>query len=232
MKSISFLFPVYNESTRILKVGIFMDWIKKNFSQNSYLFVFLLNDCSDDTESLIKINFKKYPYMILKSKKKSRGSGLNLAFKKLRKKTKYFAICSVDNAWSFNFYTKAYDKIKKNNLSIIYGPKSHQNSKVKTNFVRKIISTLSRLYLSILFGEWSQDTQCIKFFKSNIKFLNKLHDYNYFAETEFYLVSKKNQTSFLNLAVKVKNDNKNSKINLFRILHFMFECLHFRLRHF
>ena len=70
MKSISFLFPVHNESTRILKVRIFMNWIKKNFSQNSYLFVFLLNDCSDDTESLIKINFKKYPYMILKSKKK------------------------------------------------------------------------------------------------------------------------------------------------------------------
>ena len=231
MKSVFFLFPVHNESRRILKVKLFMDWVKK-IPSNSYSFIFLLNDCSDNTENLIIQNFQKYPYKILKSNDKRRGSGLNLAFKKLRKKTKYFAICSVDNAWSFDFYIKAYKKIKKDYYSIIYGPKSHKKSKVKTNLTRKIISSLSRIYLRILFGEWNQDTQCIKFFKSNINFLNKLHNYNYFAETEFYLTSKRNHLKYFNIAVKVKNDNKNSKINLLRIFYYMLECLHFRIKHF
>ena len=232
MKLVSFLFPVHNESKRILKVKLFMDWVKKKFPRNSYSFVFLLNDCTDNTEILINNNFKKYPIILIKSKNKKRGSVLNLAFKNLKKKTKFFGICSVDNAWSFNFYTKAYSKIKRNHYSIIYGPKSHENSKVKTNLTRKIISGLSRIYLRILFGEWSQDTQCIKFFKSNINFLDKLHDYNYFAETEFYLNSKKNEVRYFNLAVKVKNDNKNSKINLFKIFYYMYECLHFRFKYF
>lgn len=233
MKSINFLFPVHNESRRILKVKLFMDWIKIKFPKNSYDFVFLLNNCSDDTEILIKENFKKYPYKVIKSKYKNRGSGLNLAFKKLKKKTKYFAICSVDNAWSFDFYTKAYQKIKNNDLSIIYGPKSHKNSKVRTNYTRKIISSLSRIYLRILFGgDMNQDTQCIKFFKSNISFLNQLHNYNYFAETEFYLISKQRALKYANIAVKVKNDNKNSKINLIKIFYYMFECLNFRVKYF
>lgn len=233
MQSICFLFPVHNESDRILKVKSFLDWVNKKFSKINYKFIFLLNDCSDNTENLIKENFKNYPYEVLKSRLKYRGAGLNLAFKKYKKMTKYFAICSVDNAWEFNFYINAFNKIKKSDDWIIYGPKSHINSKVKTNISRKIISRISRIYLRILFGSFmNQDTQCIKLFKSNIGFLNKLHSYNYFAETEFYLMSKLKKLEYSNMPVKVKNDNRNSKINIRGILYYMIECLHFRFNYF
>lgn len=209
-----------------------MDWVKKNFSNKRYRFFFLLNKCSDNTENLIKYNFNSYPYKIIKSSSKNRGSGLNLAFRKLNKKTKYFAICSVDNAWSFNFYLRAYKKLEKNDFDVIYGPKSHKNSKVKTNLKRKIISFLSKIYLLFLFGnKINQDTQCIKLFKANIKFLKKLSNYNYFSETEFYLISKMYKTKFLNMSVKVNNDIKNSKVNILKVISYIFESLHFKIKY-
>ena len=56
--------------------------------------------------------------------------------------------------------------------------------------------------------------------------------YSYFAETEFYLISKQRALKYSNIAVKVKNDNKNSKINLIKIIYYIFECLNFRVKYF
>ena len=193
MKKIYFLFPVFNESKRITKITSFFDWVSENFEKSSYEFVFLLNACTDDSEEVIKKNFSKYPIMIVKSDNKNRGSGLNIFYRK--KFEGYYAICSIDNAWSFEFYKRAYKLLKDENYDIVYGPKSHVESKIKTNFKRKIISFFSRIYIKILFGNLiNQDTQCIKFFNSDLKFLDQLHDYNYFAETEFYLLSKINNS--------------------------------------
>ena len=60
MKKIYFLFPIHNESKRILKVSIFFEWVKKNFYGLDYVFVFVLNDCSDNTEEVIKNNFSSW----------------------------------------------------------------------------------------------------------------------------------------------------------------------------
>ncbi len=231
MKKIYFLFPIHNESKRILKVTIFFEWVKKNFYGLDYVFVFVLNDCSDNTEEVIKNNFSSYPYEIIKSDNKNRGSGLNL-FYKLEKKG-YFAICSIDNAWSFDFYKRAFDLIKKKKYKIVYGPKTHSESNVNTTLKRKIISFFSKIYIKILFGNLiDQDTQCIKFFDSEVPFLKELHDYNYFAETEFYLFSKKKNVSIFSIPVNVKNDTKNSKVSISSIFSFMLECLNFRFNHF
>lgn len=229
MNYIYFLFPVHNEEKRILKTILFIKWVSKNFKKNKCKFVFLLNNCTDKTEHLLKKKFQKYPIKILKSKYKKRGFGLNKFFR--LKKRGYYAICSVDNAWSFNFYKKAFFLLKKNKYQIIYGPKSHPNSKIKTNFIRKFISNCSKFYIKFLFkGLVDQDTQCIKFFRSDLKFLTKLQNYNYFAETEFYIISKLLKNKFKNIPVNVKNDNLNSKVNIRSIINYIIESINFRFK--
>lgn len=230
MKKIYFLFPVFNESKRITNITSFFDWVSENFEKSSYEFVFLLNACTDNSEEVIKKNFSKYPIMIFKSDNKNRGSGLNIFYSK--KFEGYYAICSIDNAWSFEFYKRAYKLLKDENYDIVYGPKSHVESKIKTNLKRKIISFFSRIYIKILFGNLiNQDTQCIKFFNSDLKFLDQLHDYNYFAETEFYLLSKINNSNTFSISVDVQNDTKNSKVNLKSIYSYMCECIDFRVKY-
>ena len=231
MEKIYFLFPIHNESERVLRVKLFLDWVTTEFKEHDYIFTFVLNNCFDDTEKKIKENFSGYPLEIIKSDKKNRGSGLNKFYK--LNKSGYYAICSIDNAWSFDFYKQAFNLLKNKKYEIIYGPKSHANSVIKTNFVRKTISYFSKIYIKILFGSLiDQDTQCIKFFNSNIKFLKDLNDYNYFAETEFYLLSKISKNITYNLPVTVKNDNKNSKVNFRSIYSYMCECINFRFNYF
>ena len=231
MNKIYFLFPVHNEEKRILNVKLFILWVLKNFKNNKNVFVFLLNNCSDNTELLIKKRLEIYPIKIIKSNEKNRGYGLNKFFK--QKKKGYFAVCSVDNAWSFNFYKKGYSLLKEKNYEIIYGPKSHPKSKVNTNFVRKVISNFSKVYIKLLFGNLiEQDTQCIKIFKSDVKFLSKLNNYNYFAETEFYIMSKIFKNNITSVSVNVRNDNLNSKVNIRSIISYIMEGLDFRFRYF
>jgi len=230
MKKIYFLFPIFNESKRIINIISFFEWVSINFEKSSYEFVFLLNACTDNSEKIIKDEFSNYPIMIIKSNNKNRGSGLNNFYNK--KIEGYYAICSIDNAWSFDFYTRAYQLLKDENYDIVYGPKSHIKSKVETNFKRKIISFFSRIFIKILFGKLiNQDTQCIKFFKSNIKFLDQLHDYNYFTETEFYILSKIYESRICSISVYVKNDTKNSKVNLKSIYSYILECVDFKVKY-
>ena len=81
--------------------------------------------------------------------------------------------------------------IQKNKFDIVLGGKNLKKSIVHTNIYRKIISRLSGYYCRILFGSiMKYDTQCVKVFRSNMNFFNKLSSYNYFAETEFYLRAK------------------------------------------
>ena len=112
---VAFLFPLHDEEKRIQLTLKFIKFANKNFKNHK--FVFLLNNCKDKTEKIINIKFKKIRNkIILKSKIKNRGAGLNKAFKKL--KVKYFAVCAVDNAWDFNFYKAAYKLLENGKAKI------------------------------------------------------------------------------------------------------------------
>jgi hypothetical protein len=223
---ISFLFPIYNEEKRILKTLKFIEFCKKNFK--SYNFIYLLNNCNDNTKLLIKKHIKNKNVGIIESKYSSRGSGLKLSFKKI--KTENFAVCSVDNAWGFNFYKKAFNSILENKYDVIYGTKSHKKSSIKRALYRKILSYLSKITLRILFPEMPRhDTQCIKVFKSTIPYLNILSNFNYFTDTEFAIYSKIFKLKTLELPVSVKI-TKYSKLNIIGILQFLLEAIYFRLK--
>jgi hypothetical protein len=224
--NVAFLFPVHNEEKRIKKVIKLLHYLNKNFTNHK--FCFLLNKCTDNTEIILKNDFNKFKnIIILKSKSNKRGAGINKALKTI--KTKYYAICAIDNAWNFSFYKKAYKIIKKNKVDVVYGPKSHKLSVVKRNYIRKIISFFSFIFIKFFFKNvLNFDSQCIKFFNSKIPFLKKLHDYNYFAETEFAILSEKYKIKKKLIPVKIIKTNF-TKVNVLFILLFMIEALHFKL---
>ena len=223
---VAFLFPLHDEEKRIQLTLKFIKFANKNFKNHK--FVFLLNNCKDKTEKIINIKFKKIRNkIILKSKIKNRGAGLNKAFKKL--KVKYFAVCAVDNAWDFNFYKAAYKLLENGKAKIVFGPKSHPKSIVKRSLLRKIISFLSMIFIKIFFTKKINfDCQCIKFFRSDLNFLKKLNNYNYFSETEFALMALKNKVPINFIPIKIKK-TKHSKINFLNLIQYCFEAIEFRL---
>jgi hypothetical protein len=222
---IAFLFPLHNEADRVIKIRKFETFAKKNFKK--FKLIFLLNNCTDDTELIILQNFKKEIIQIIHSGSKHRGSGLNLAFKKI--KCDFFAVCAVDNAWSFDFYSKAHKILKSNNeIEIVYGPKSHPKSIVNRSKIRSIISAISVIFFKIFFDKHVNfDCQCIKMFRSNLKFLKKLNNFNYFAETEFAIMASIQKTCVEMIPVKIKN-TKGSKVNIMNLIKYVIEAFKFR----
>ncbi len=229
MKKISFLFPLHNEEKRIKNVLVFQKWLKDNMGSCEVKLIFLLNNCNDKTEDMIINLFDPKTYFIVKSELKSRGSGIAKAVKKFE--TDYFAIASVDNAWDFDFYKSSIKLMLNNNsIDIVYGPKTHKDSTIEKTLIRRIVSFFSLIFTRTLYFPYlKQDTQCIKVFKSKLPFLEKISHYNYFSETEFYLLSVIYKCNIRNIKVSVSTNNKGSKVNLFGILSFVFEALRFRV---
>lgn len=229
MKKILFLFPLHNEVKRIKNVLIFQEWLKDNIDSCEIKLIFLLNNCNDKTEEMITDLFDPKTYFIVKSKLKSRGSGIAKAVKKF--KTDYFAIASVDNAWNFDFYKNSIELMLENNsIDVVYGPKTHKDSSIEKTILRRIVSFFSLIFTRTLYFPYlKQDTQCIKVFKSKLPYLEKISNYNYFSETEFYLLSVIYKSNIRNIRVSVSTNNRGSKVNVFGILSFVLEALHFRV---
>ena len=228
IKNVSFIIPVYNEQKRISNINNWVKWFKKN-TYNCEL-VLSLNGCNDKTEELInKIKYKNLKLLI--SKKRGRGYAIIKALKNTKKK--YACICSIDNAWNKKFYFSSFLKIKSDpKLFCVYGPKNHKNSKQIRPIIRKIISFFSMIFLRILFLNLiKMDTQCIKMFRVKKKFIKKLKPYNYFFDTQFFIINKRMKMKYDNLAVKVKDSNKNSKVKLLLIFEFILEAIMFRFNY-
>ena len=216
---IAFLFPLYNEANRVLKIRKFHSFAKKKFK--NFKLIFLLNDCKDNTAEIIIKN-----YELIYSKSKNRGAGMNIAFRKI--KCNYFAICAVDNAWSFDFYTRAYKILKRKKIKIVYGPKSHPKSLIQRSQIRNLISILSIIFFKIFFkNDINFDCQCIKMFSSDLKFIKKLNNFNYFAETEFAIIAKQKKVNISLIPVKIRN-TRGSKINILNLVNYIFEALSFK----
>ncbi len=222
IRNVSFIIPIYNEKKRLYNLKDWIKWFDRN-TLNCEL-VLSLNGCNDGSKKLIK-NIKFKNLVVLNKRERGRGYAIINALKKTKKK--YSCICSIDNAWDKKFYIEAYKKInKQKDIFCIYGPKDHKKSKQKRIFIRRIISIFSNFFLKFFFfGKINQDTQCIKLFKNNKKFNSKLKNYNYFFDTHFYLVNKDLNLKFLNIPVKVNDDNKHSKVKLSSMFEFIYDAL-------
>ncbi len=226
MNKISFIFPIYNEEKRLHNINYFFDWIKSK-KVKKFEILIISNGSTDGTNEILKKLYQRNKYLkVFQIKKASRGSAIKLGIKK--SKYDLNAICAIDNAWDLNFYTKAYRIIKNSDFDLIYGPKTHLNSKIKRPGVRKIISIICSFYLQILFGnKIDQDTQCIKFFnKKKIKITKFLSDRNLFHDAEFFILTKLYEVDYLSIPVNV-SDNKRM-VSLKMMLFFMLDAFTFR----
>lgn len=67
-------------------------------------------------------------------------------------------------------------------------------------------------------------------FRSDLRFLKKLNDFNYFAETEFAILANKQNVNLEMLPIKIKN-TRGSKINLLNLINYVVEALRFKYQY-
>lgn len=224
---ISFIFPVFNEETRIYNLPSIVDYFRNSFRVKFEIIV-VCNGCTDSTFSIAEVMTNSMPELhVIETSTKGRGHALRLGFQKCS--GCYVAVCAIDRAWDESFYIHAFELILKDELDIVYGQKTHFKSRVKRPLKRRLISFLAILYNYFLFGNFFGDVNCIKMFKkTSCDFINYLGDYNYFAEAEFFIRAYKCRCRYFSLPVNVVDSNVGSKVKLTSIFAYLTDSIHFR----
>ena len=219
IKSISIIYPFYNEEKRINKTlndikkfNLISKHIKKEF--------LLVNDGStDNTINIINDFIKKNKNVKLISYKINKGKGF--ALKKGIEKAKYDWILTSDSDLSVSSY-QLLIWINKNLLNhnnhIYFGSRNLPDSIVKKKKYRKIIGIIFTFIIWMFFKIKLKDTQCgFKLYRSKYakKIFKKIITNGYMHDIEICLISEKLNVKITELPVKWTHKN-NSKISLFR----------------
>ena len=155
IKSVSIIYPVFNEEKRLRKT--FLDIIKfeksNKFLKKEYIFV---NDgSSDHTLSVIKKEFKNNKNIKVKLISYSKNMGKGHALKRGVQIAKNDwvlttdADCSVSNFQLIKWIQKKY--LDQNNL-IYFGSRNHLLSIVKKKTLRKIVGIVFKFVIRFFFN--------------------------------------------------------------------------------
>ena len=217
-KSISIIYPVFNEEKRLGKV--FSD-IKKferltNYIEKEYIFVD--DGSSDNSLSLIKKKAKENKKFKFITYKKNMGKGYALKKGVKIAKKKWVltsdADCSVSNLQLINWRKKKF--ITKEH-TIYFGSRNHLLSKVKKKIERKILGIIFKLIINFFFNIKISDTQCgFKLYNSKIakKLFRKIQTNGYLHDIEICLIARKLNIRIIDLPLNWKHRNY-GKINFF-----------------
>ena len=216
IKSISIIYPVFNEEKRLRKT--FLDIIKfeqsNKFLKKEYIFV---NDgSSDQTLSIIKQKFKNNKKVKVISYNKNMGKGYALKKGVQIAKNDWVlttdADCSVSNFQLLKWIEKKY--LDQDNL-IYFGSRNHPLSVVKKKTLRKIVGMIFKFSIRFFFQIKISDTQCgFKLYKLNIakKIFRKILINDYMHDIEICVIAKKLKLRIKDLPVKWTHID-HSKIN-------------------
>ena len=218
IKSVSIIYPVYNEEKRLRKT--FLDIIKfeksNKFLKKEYIFV---NDgSSDHTLSVIKKEFKNNKNIKVKLISYSKNMGKGHALKRGVQIAKNDwvlttdADCSVSNFQLIKWIQKKY--LDQNNL-IYFGSRNHPLSIVKKKTLRKIVGIIFKFTIRFFFNIKISDTQCgFKLYKLNTarKIFRKLSINDYMHDIEICVIAKKLNIKIKDLPLKWTHVDQ-SKIN-------------------
>lgn len=215
IKSISIIYPIYNEQKRLSKT--IRDIKKFDKSNNSIKKEYILvNDGSTDkTLSLLKQKFNNKRIKII-NYKINRGKGYALKLGVRHAQNQWILTtdsdCSVSNFQLTDWIKKNYI----NNKTFIYfGSRNLPLSLVKKKFIRKIIGTIFICLTRILFQINLSDTQCgFKLYKSTYakKIFKKILTDGYMHDIEICILAKKLNLKIIELPVKWIHISE-SKIN-------------------
>jgi len=219
IKSISIIYPVFNEEKRLRKT--FLDIMKfeqsNKFLKKEYIFV---NDgSSDQTLSVLNKRFKNNKKVRVISYDKNMGKGYALKKGVLAAKNDWVlttdADCSVSNFQLIKWIQKKY--LNHNDL-IYFGSRNHRLSIVKKKKIRKIVGMVFKFSIRFFFQIKISDTQCgFKLYKLNTakKLFGMMSVNDYMHDIEICLIAKKLDLRIRDLPVKWTHVSQ-SKINFIR----------------
>ena len=218
-RSISIIYPVYNEEKRLQKT--FLD-IEKFDQKNRFInkeFIFVNDGSSDKTLIILKKKYKNNKKVKIINLKKNMGKGFALKKGVQTAKKEWIlttdADCSVSNLQLIKWLKKKYIT---NKSFIYFGSRNHPFSKVKKKFVREIIGIIFKILIYIFYKISISDTQCgFKIYKSLIakKIFKKIITNGYMHDIEICLIARKYNYKIIDLPVTWKHIN-DSKISFLR----------------
>ena len=215
IKSLSIVFPFYNEELRLkASFNHILNFIKKKSAFK--IEIIFVDDGSDDNSYELINRFiknsrknKKIKFKIIKSKK-NLGKG----------KAKYDWILTTDIDMSvslFQIHHWLKNKLINKKYFVYFGTRTHKKSIVQRNFFRKVLGDIGSLLKLIILNIKIEDTQCgYKLYKKTIAKLvfSKLKSQGYEHDMEIILLLKLRNIEIKELPVKWKH-KKYSKLNIF-----------------
>ena len=232
IRSISIVFPCYNESDRLKHTFKDIKKFEKKKITNNFEIIFVNDGSSDNTFQILE----KYKNENAKINKKIKivsyqnNKGKGYALKKGIKIAKFDWILTLDADISVSI-TQLSDWIKHNKINkekfVYFGSRNLIGSNIKFKMYRKLIGLIFVKIIKILFSINLSDTQCgFKLYKKTIAkklFLNlKMLDFTH--DIEIVLKSKKKGYKIQELPVNWIH-KKGSKISVFKDSFKMFISL-------
>ncbi len=219
IKSLSVVFPLYNESERLSYTFQDIEKFRKKKLIKNIEYIFVDDGSTDNSLKIINNFFKKkkfFKYKVIKIKK---NLGKGNALKKGISLAKNEWILTLDADISVSLL-QLNDWIKKKYIEkkvfIYFGSRNLKNSKIQFKIHRKILGIVFSFLLKTMFEVIIKDTQCgFKLYKKKVAKLlfKKVKDNGYVHDVEVVLISNKYNYSIKELPVAWTHRN-DSKLNL------------------
>jgi len=241
IKSLSIIFPVYNEELRLKSsFNHIRSFLKKKKKFKTE--IIFSDDGSQDNSYNLIVQFiksfksnKKIKIKVVKLKKNlGKGGALKMGVKFA--KNSWILTSDIDMSVSLFQLTNWLDKKLVNKKNFIYfGSRKHEKSIVKKKIFRNILGNIMGFLISTLLNIKIKDTQCgYKLYEKKIGKLifSKLKTFDFNHDLEIILLLKAKNIKIKELPVKWTHMN-NSSLNIFLDpIKMFFGIFKIRLRYF
>ena len=222
IKSLSVVFPLYNEQHRLIKL---FSEIKKQkyFKKKNAEFIFVNDGSGDKSLQMIEDfkskNKKKINIKII-SYNKNQGKGFALKKGIFLAKKNWILTMDIDLSVKFNqIEIWKNRKYFKKDINVYFGSRLLLNSKVNAKEYRKITGNIFNVILGFIFNREKlriKDTQCgFKLYKNKIakRIFLKSEENGYINDVEILLLLLKYKIKFCELPV-IWSHKDGSKVNI------------------
>jgi glycosyltransferase involved in cell wall biosynthesis len=220
---LSLLIPLFNEEDLLRRnINPIVEILIEKLGFNDFEVLVLINGAELENENLSLPD----QVQLISCEEKGKGAafkkGLTLA------RAPIIGTLDIDRAWSEEFIIKGYKHLLTTKDQVLFGQKTHPDSKVKRPIIRSIASFFVQSVVSMCFGIKRQDTQCLCLFKREaIANIDGLKSNGFFAQTEFFLRTKEANLTVTSAPVIVEDLRQESTVTAFSLLSFLGELISF-----